>query len=202
MNPYEVLGVEPSATAEEIKLAYRRLSRLYHPDVSQEPDREARMRDVNKAWEILGSEERKAKYDATGATEESSTVEAQATEMLAKMFGAALDNNAPEPIDAVRQMLLSNMAQEAAGTNSLLTKIGMLEAQAKRIRSKTKGDQHIVANLIAERIKSCRNGIEGNTRSRLMLTQAMLLLSDFESVQESNQQITSISFIPNSIIFR
>ncbi|GAB4038486.1 MAG: DnaJ C-terminal domain-containing protein [Rubrivivax sp.] len=61
---YDVLGVAPDAGVDEIKKAYRRLARKYHPDVSKEGDAAARMSEVNEAWAVLSDPERRAAYDA------------------------------------------------------------------------------------------------------------------------------------------
>jgi molecular chaperone DnaJ len=63
---YEVLGVSRTDSAEEIKKAYRRLARQYHPDVSQEPDAEARFKEINEAYEILSDQQKRATYDRFG----------------------------------------------------------------------------------------------------------------------------------------
>ncbi|MCP5265448.1 MAG: DnaJ domain-containing protein [Burkholderiaceae bacterium] len=63
---YAVLGVSRDASADDVKKAYRRLARKYHPDVSKEPDAEARMKEVNEAHEVLSDPERRAAYDALG----------------------------------------------------------------------------------------------------------------------------------------
>ena len=60
---YATLGVAPTATAEVIKRAYRKLARKYHPDVSKEPDAEARFKEVAEAHEALSDTERRAAYD-------------------------------------------------------------------------------------------------------------------------------------------
>ncbi len=60
---YAALGVAPEATPDEIKRAYRKLARKYHPDVSKEPDAEARFKDVAEAYEALNDAERRAAYD-------------------------------------------------------------------------------------------------------------------------------------------
>ncbi|HZP92556.1 MAG TPA: DnaJ C-terminal domain-containing protein [Burkholderiales bacterium] len=63
---YQTLGVSREATAEEIKKAYRKLARKYHPDVSKEPDAERRMKEVNEAYAVLSDPEKRAAYDQLG----------------------------------------------------------------------------------------------------------------------------------------
>ena len=64
---YKVLGVERSADAGEVKGAYRRLARKYHPDVSHEPDAEARFKEIGEAYEVLKDPDKRAAYDNLGA---------------------------------------------------------------------------------------------------------------------------------------
>ena len=63
---YQTLGVARDATAEEIKKAFRKLARKYHPDVSKEPDAEARMKEVNEAYTVLADPEKRAAYEQLG----------------------------------------------------------------------------------------------------------------------------------------
>lgn len=63
---YEVLGVARGASKDEIKKAYRRLARQYHPDVSQESDAEAKFKEINEAYEILADEQKRGMYDRFG----------------------------------------------------------------------------------------------------------------------------------------
>lgn len=60
---YALLGVEPDADQATIKGAYRRLARKYHPDLSQEPDAEARFKEVAEAWQVLKDADKRADYD-------------------------------------------------------------------------------------------------------------------------------------------
>ena len=64
---YEVLGVEKNATPEQIKKAYRKLAKKYHPDMNPGDDEAAnKFKEVNEAYEVLSDEDKKAKYDQFG----------------------------------------------------------------------------------------------------------------------------------------
>ena len=64
---YKVMGVARDATEAQIKQAYRKLARKYHPDVSKEADAEARFKDVGEAYEVLRNPEKRAAYDRLGS---------------------------------------------------------------------------------------------------------------------------------------
>ena len=63
---YKVLGVEHSASDDEIKKAFRRLARKHHPDISKAADASARMQELNEAHEVLRDKEKRAAYDRVG----------------------------------------------------------------------------------------------------------------------------------------
>jgi curved DNA-binding protein len=63
---YKVMGVARDATEAQIKQAYRKLARKYHPDVSKEKDAEARFKEVGEAYEVLKNPEKRAAYDQLG----------------------------------------------------------------------------------------------------------------------------------------
>jgi molecular chaperone DnaJ len=63
---YEILGVPKNASNDDLKSAFRRLARQYHPDVNKEPDAEERFKEINEAYAVLSDADRRAAYDRFG----------------------------------------------------------------------------------------------------------------------------------------
>lgn len=64
---YDILGVKRGATDSEIKSAYRKLARKYHPDVNKTKEAEAKFKDINEAYEVLGDKQKRQRYDSLGS---------------------------------------------------------------------------------------------------------------------------------------
>ncbi|NLC06119.1 MAG: DnaJ domain-containing protein, partial [Erysipelothrix sp.] len=63
---YEVLGISKGASDDEIKRAYKKKARQYHPDVNKASDAEERFKEVNEAYQVLSDADQKAAYDRFG----------------------------------------------------------------------------------------------------------------------------------------
>ena len=64
---YEILGVDKKATESQIKSAYRKLAKKYHPDVDKSPSAQEKFKDINEAYEVLSDKEKRARYDSLGS---------------------------------------------------------------------------------------------------------------------------------------
>ena len=63
---YEILGVDKNATDDQIKKAFRKKAREYHPDVNKDPDAEERFKEINEAYDVLSDSQKRAQYDRFG----------------------------------------------------------------------------------------------------------------------------------------
>lgn len=66
---YKVLGVSKDASSAEIKKAYKKLAKKYHPDISKEKDAESKFKEINEAFSIVGDEKKRAQYDRFGTAD-------------------------------------------------------------------------------------------------------------------------------------
>ena len=64
---YEILGVDKSATEAQIKSAYRKMAKKYHPDVDKSPSAQEKFKDINEAYEVLSDKQKRSRYDSLGS---------------------------------------------------------------------------------------------------------------------------------------
>src|SRR3989344_3843876 len=64
---YKILGIEKNASKEQIKAAYKKLAKQYHPDLNKSPDASEKFKEINEAAAVLGDDQKRQQYDQFGA---------------------------------------------------------------------------------------------------------------------------------------
>jgi curved DNA-binding protein CbpA len=143
---YETLGVPRDASPADIKAAWRRASSAAHPD--REGGSTEAQTAVNRAYEVLGDDERRAAYDASGSDQQAISLEEEARQLLARLFGQVIDGGAFDPISDARQILLQSRAQLGAQCETVKQKTAKLVGLRSKIS--TKGDAPNIAHGIID----------------------------------------------------
>lgn len=155
MSPYETLGVEKDAGADEIRAAYRRRIREAHPDRGGDSDSAAA---INAAYDVLGDAQRRAKYDEFGVDPEQpltreQTVEVSAVNTLLSMFSASVDSDGP--LLAKVKAHLEALVGEAR-SHLKRHQGGLAKLVARRDEYSVERGRNLVREAIDKRIESVR----------------------------------------------
>lgn len=180
MTHYETLGVQPGATADEIKQAFRRLSSQCHPDKGGSAED---MAAINCAYETLGDEARRAKYDATGASSEPGSVQAEARDALIALFRASIDNSDGDHVGEVRSMLAQHHAGLVRGQADCEKKRARLVRRRKKVRVKT--GENLVHALIDDQVRALDQQLARMPRGFEVNCLAVEMLGSYEMAEES-----------------
>lgn len=154
MNHYETLGLDKSASPDDIKSAYRALSSKHHPDKGGDAETMAR---INRAYETLSDPEKRARYDA-GAPEKGQTVEEAAMAIFLTALDAALDQT--EPILSFIKEGIGEIRKSADRERTKL--VELLEVLRKRqgkLKLKNPDDEDLINIAIATKIAKTEKAI-------------------------------------------
>lgn len=184
MTHYETLGAPSSATQDEIKQAWRREASKAHPD--REGGDPERMAAVNRAYEVLGDPQRRARYDETGQDTERKTVDQQARDMLLQVFSHLLDN---EPgvnlVSAARKVLADNRRGIENNRGKVEDRLRRMAKQEGKVRVKC-GD-NLVAMLLAQRKAAAEQQLEQLVEAISIQTKAEEMIEAYESDAPESQ---------------
>lgn len=185
---YEILGVAKDATKEEIKAAYRKLARKYHPD--REGGDKERFQELQRAYMTLYDNRARKKYDETG--EDGGTIRPTMTQLayenLAALFTGVLTENINnihklDIMDFMRSQVNSVMAKPEASKKKAEKRVAQLQTVSKKLRRKSKGRRKhppIMENVIAEQIRMTRNEISILKEDIKMYKLMIDLLDDYD----------------------
>lgn len=204
---YDMLGVEPDATPEEIKTAYRRLAKKYHPDKTNgDKDKESLFVQIKKAYETLIDDVARAKYDESGRGGHT-PVQMEAKGIIATLFVDAIKNHIQNKQSYAKfnvdNLLLSIKDMERLvkknGTD-LMANIAVLEAERKKILDSNdifqydgKGEDVFHA-VIADMFRQCESQINQNKHRIDVNDEVMRMLKHYKDKPE--EVMNEIEFRP------
>lgn len=171
MSHYETLGVDPKASADEVKRAYRKKAAKAHPDRGGDGDK---MAELNKAHEVLVDPRRRQIYDSTGENG-GRPVDEQAHKGLQDAFAAALEADLPNLVVGARRVLQLQRDDLNKRLHQAQRKVVKLLSRRDKVRSKTK--VNIVHALIDQAVQDL-DALVANAEEALQVNAAVSKLLD------------------------
>lgn len=173
---YEILGVEPSASLTDIKIAYRNLRGRHHPDRNPDcPASSFAFQKVQKAYEAIGTEEARANYDQYGFEDPNTpSVERDAERLAADLVSQALDRNDCEPCDIAFKLTdtferMMDHANEAGGNFRVeLANLDQFRSMVEPNRVIMAGFDHRRAKLVND-LAQAEHGVQVIERAQQMV---------------------------------
>lgn len=155
---YDLLGLSPKCSFDEIRAAYRKTARLVHPDVAKPETVDTTMAQVNEAWRILSDAELRRDYDASLAFAESLLVK---TESLRRTPGASNPNKAPKKTGDRRQAWAAGVQAQMA---RLSRQAGRSAIQTVLLKA-PKGSRSDYEEVLDELVAKLSSDVENRVRS-------------------------------------
>jgi len=179
MNPYEILGLSVHATDEEVRLRYKSLAQIHHPDKGGS---EEKFKQIKLAYEILSDPIKRKEYDRTGRVEFNVDIKTEALDQLARSFYETMANAQPENQDIV--LIMKNRARELR--NSVLRDIETCTVQITKMQvvlikvmRKQPNDDNIIHQFAQTQINNYKRDLETFSR-RIQVCDLMVeMLEDY-----------------------
>lgn len=179
-DPYRVLGIEPDASPDEIKAAYRRKSSQLHPDRNPDPEAGAQMAAINDAYRILSDPELRARYDRGESTQREPTIQEQARQEFFRLLHFVLD--APlhyeNPIAQMIEQIDGAMTEARKNKTTARACIKKLRRMRKYVARKREGENLIHA-AIDDKLQSALQASRALRQKILVMKQLRALVDEY-----------------------
>lgn len=150
MNLYELLGVAPDATKDDIKLAYQRLAQTNHPDKGGDAER---FQEIRRAFDVLYNDAKRAEYDETGEVSEENDDRPNMLASLSKLLIDVLDRSSGDN-DPINEMVLHISAKKGQYQSAIATATRLIAKRNKVVNRiiKKDGGENILVSAIKKDI--------------------------------------------------
>lgn len=197
-TPYETLGVQPDATLDEIKAAYRKAALKFHPD--REGGDKAAFQEAQGAYATLSDPKKRQRYDETGEASDEPTLRQKAEILIPDIVEALLNSPLIDPDwqdlkSAVVKEVEQALKQDRNGWADMERRRSKLQRALKRF--KRIGGENMVAARLQYRIDEIGKHLEGNTLHQQLLAEVLDVLSDY-SYNLGDEPETEVQLLGNS----
>jgi len=177
---YTILGVGRDASPSDVKKAYRRLSRKYHPDVNpDDPNAAEMMAAVNKAYEVLSDPARRAIYDKHGTDFDPAAKSAR--ELMLKKLSEIIDSVDAESdiLDMMLRWIREQEERLSLNRGSAKRDIDRLEKMRKTVRHKSGGGK-VIDSIFERKIQRAQDALDSMDHQEEILKAMRPMLEDYE----------------------
>jgi curved DNA-binding protein CbpA len=205
MDPYQTLGIEPSATADEVAKAYRRKAKQNHPDRGGEVND---FHAIQRCYDLLSDQQAKAEYDRTGSWE--SKKPNQQVSVVAQLINAAFMTVVPPIINQggdptkidILELIRSHISKPIADMKKQQVALKKAAEGLKKIRDRFKATEgeNLLKAIADNQVNVCEDGLRGITEQINIQEQALELLKrfsyEFEKPKFSETILRPSGFMP------
>lgn len=197
MTLYEILGVKPDTTPEEIKAAWRSQSRKLHPDKNpNDPQATGKFQALEGAYRILSDPETREQYDLTGDTDPKNP-ESQAMEMIFDLFSRIVVevDTMTEALSKLNEAINHVLTQVSQELVELQSKVNKLEKKKKALKFNGKG-ANLIGDALDHVLAQINERIGGLTRAREIARLAEKFLPDYEGLDKPVPRACTEEILP------
>lgn len=181
---YEVLGVDKSADAAQVKRAYRKRAAEVHPD--KKDGDAAEMAEVNQAYEVLSDPERRLLYDSTGA-DRARPFDEEVRNVVLSGFADGLNSDAPDCLAHARNVVEKQLRQIEVSRRDAVN--AQKKYTARRGKVTTKGEVNLFHLLIDRQLEQIAQGIAAMDRDAEKFEAALELLKGYETSERVQPRV-------------
>jgi len=182
MNLYKTLNIDPNATKEQIKKAYRNLAHKWHPD--KENGDKDKFTDISKAYAVLIDDTARNRYDETGQTDKID-IKKEAQKIILGIFGQIIDSNSIETLQRMdiilymRKSINENIVNVKQSIKKIYKSEKKLSKLLKRIKHKKK-KKNIFSDLINAKLKLLSASAKKMEEQIKIFEEGLILLQEYE----------------------
>lgn len=196
MNLYDILGVQPNATFDDIKIAFRKLAMKWHPD--REGGDNAKFQEIQNAYEILTDDDKRKEYDATGKVGSEEEFQAEVMTELAELLQYQMRNTPDIRFTNIIEMMKQHIRKEKGALSEAEAQIrqGIKKYADAKDRISAKGENFLSAMLQGQ-IDYSNSQLNTIARTRRKYKKMLETLDNFSyrTDQRSGVQIEGTMFI-------